>query len=137
MPSYDEDVWSNEILDDDDEATIKLKQRLSRAESELERTNEELSKNKKKSKKKKHKKKRLRHKAEPLESTILQFFTQNAVDWCTFALCRDANTQQNCSCRSYVYFAWEQIHLEAFFDAGTGCYKDWTQSGICITFRCG
>lgn len=44
MSNYEEDVWSNEILENDDEATIKLKQRLNRAEAELDRENEIASK---------------------------------------------------------------------------------------------
>lgn len=46
------DAWSNEIQEDDDEATIKLKQRFNRASLELEKIQEEQEKYQAKSKKK-------------------------------------------------------------------------------------
>ena len=52
MSNYEEDVWSNEIQEDDDEATIKLKQRYYKAEAELERINEDKEKYQNKNKKK-------------------------------------------------------------------------------------
>lgn len=45
------DVWSNEIQEDDDEETIKLKQRLNRASFELEKAQEEQEKYQEKNKK--------------------------------------------------------------------------------------
>lgn len=69
MSNYNEneDVWSNEILEDDDEETIKLKQRLNRAEAELGIVEEEVEKNQDKYKKNHFK----QHKKEKKHSSLI------------------------------------------------------------------
>lgn len=76
MSNYNEneDVWSNEILEEDDEKTIKLKQRLNRAEAELDIVEKEVEE-----KKDEHKKNHFnfkQHKKEKKHSSLIS--NQNA-----------------------------------------------------------
>lgn len=71
MENYDENLWSNDILEDDDEQTIKLKQRLNRAESELEREREEQARRQERYRDKTNIFGRKRYRTEPKHSSLV------------------------------------------------------------------